>query len=484
MTHKILIIFILASTALQGCSTNPVSGRKDFVLMTESQEIALGKSYHQQVLQKYRIYRDQELQNYVTRLGEELAAKSHRNGLVFRFFVLDSPEVNAFAVPGGYIYITRGILAYMNSEAELAGVLGHEIGHVTARHSVRQQATNVFTNMLGNILMSKVGGSAGAESLINMASSALTQGYGREHELEADRLGAEYLAKTGFDPHLMIDVVGILKNQEAFEKALAKAENRKSRIYHGVFSSHPDNDKRLQEVVAAAKVFKKKQNRSIKEKEFLNRLNGMTYGPSADEGVIRNHTFYHPDLGFVIALPKDWHYANQKTRFLAENKTKDAIWQLTTQKLDKKISPLQLINTLSKNKATNIDVINNGTISSATAIAPAKTSWGTKNSRITVHILKNQAYIISGSAKTDAQFKKLDAEFLRLGKSFHEISAEERSQAKPQRIKIISAKSTDTYEHLASTSVINKNALEQLRLLNDMFPKGQPATGQLIKIIH
>ncbi|MBL4762630.1 MAG: M48 family metalloprotease [Gammaproteobacteria bacterium] len=484
MAHKLLFIFILTSTILQGCSTNPVTGRKDFVLITESQEIAQGKSYHQQVLKQYRIYRDQELQNYVTRLGEEIAAKSHRSQLAFRFFVLDSPEVNAFAVPGGYIYITRGILAYMNSEAELAGVLGHEIGHVTARHSVRQQATSTFTNMLSEILLSGSGGSALAGNLINIAGSALTQGYGREHELEADRLGAEYLAKTGFDPHLMIDVVGILKNQEEFEKVRAKAENRKSRIYHGVFSSHPDNDKRLQEVVAAAKIFKNKQNRSIKEKEFLNRINGMTYGPSVREGVIRENTFYHPDLGFVISLPKDWRYSNQKSRLLAEHKSKEAFWQLTAKKLDKKISPTEIINTLSKNKAKNIKVINNGSIRGATAIMPAKTSWGTRNSRVTVHIFKNQAYIILAAAKTDAQFKQLDAEFLRAGKSFHTMSAAEKSQAKPQRIKIVSAKSTDTYKSLASTSVINKHALEKLRLLNDMFPTGQPANGQLIKIIH
>ena len=129
MRSAILATLLLALAALSGCATNPVTGGQDFVLMSEDQEISAGQRYHQQVLQQYPPYEDENLQAYVSRVGEELARKSHRANLVFHFTVLDSQDVNAFALPGGYIYITRGIMAYMNSEAELAGVLGHEIGH-------------------------------------------------------------------------------------------------------------------------------------------------------------------------------------------------------------------------------------------------------------------------------------------------------------------------------------------------------------------
>ncbi len=173
-----LTIVVLSS----GCATNPVSGGKDFVLMSEDQELEMGRQYHQEVLKEMPVYEDPELQAYVNRIGQELAKKSHRHNLIYRFTVLDSPTVNAFALPGGYIYITRGILAYMNSEAHLAGVLGHELGHVTARHSVRQQSTGTLIQILG--AAATVGtGSRAVGDLSNMLGSALISGYGRKMEL-------------------------------------------------------------------------------------------------------------------------------------------------------------------------------------------------------------------------------------------------------------------------------------------------------------
>ena len=214
------------------CATNPVTGGKDIVLMSEDEEIALGRANDPKIRAQYGVYDDSALQAYVQRVGEQLATHSHRPGLVYRFTVLDSPEVNAFALPGGYIYITRGILAYLNSEAELAAVLAHEVGHVTARHAVRQYTAATAASIGANILSAVVPelGSQAGQQLMNVIGNALLSGYGRDHELESDRLGAEYLARTGFDPHAMIGVVGVLKNQEEFEKQRAKEEGREPRF--------------------------------------------------------------------------------------------------------------------------------------------------------------------------------------------------------------------------------------------------------------
>src|SRR3954467_4608935 len=135
---KKLKLCILLITVLAGCARNPVTGKRQIVLVSESQEIAMGAQSHPQVRQEYGFVDNPNLQRYVQALGNKLAAVSHRPGLDWHFTVVNSPVVNAFAIPGGYIYLTRGILAYINTEAELAGVMGHEIGHVTARHSVRQ----------------------------------------------------------------------------------------------------------------------------------------------------------------------------------------------------------------------------------------------------------------------------------------------------------------------------------------------------------
>ena len=160
------------------------------------------------------------------------------------FTLLDSAQVNAFALPGGYVYITRGIMAYMNSEEELAGVLGHEIGHVTARHGVRQHGAQTAAGVIG-VLATIATGSREVAQASNQLGGALVRGYGRKHELEADRLGAEYLALTNYDPEKMLDVVEILKDQEEFEIQRAREDGREPRVYHGVYSTHPSNDLRL-----------------------------------------------------------------------------------------------------------------------------------------------------------------------------------------------------------------------------------------------
>ncbi|HED18952.1 MAG TPA: peptidase M48 Ste24p, partial [Gammaproteobacteria bacterium] len=243
----LLLISIFAFTLLQGCATNPVTGDQDFVLMSESEEISLGAKYNEQILREMSVYPDPELAAYVDQVGQRIAKVSHRPQLNYHFTVIDTPTVNAFALPGGYIYITRGILAYLNSEAELAAVLGHEIGHVTARHSVRQQSAATATGIAGTVLGAATG-VPGSQDLFSVFGKAMLSGYGREQELESDRLGAQYLARSGYDPQAMLEVIGVLKNQEQFEQQRAREEKREARAYHGVFATHPDNDKRLQEV--------------------------------------------------------------------------------------------------------------------------------------------------------------------------------------------------------------------------------------------
>lgn len=247
----ITAVLVLLNT-ISSCAVNPATGESDFVMMTEEQEIALGRKNHALVLKQYDVYENKALQAYVQKIGNKVAQKSHRSNLIYRFTVLDSPEVNAFALPGGYIYITRGLMSYLNSEAELAAVLGHETGHVTARHAVRQHSAATATDIIGTILATAAG-VQGAGDVLGVLGTAIIRGYGREHELESDRLGAEYLARSGYDPQAMFKVIRVLKNQEEFEKKLAKKEDREPRIYHGVFSTHPDNDTRLKEVVNAAK---------------------------------------------------------------------------------------------------------------------------------------------------------------------------------------------------------------------------------------
>lgn len=249
-TLRRIVAALAGVLALSHCAQNPVTGDKDFVLMSEAQEIQMGLQAHKDVLKEYPALDNAALQAYVTEVGQRLAQQSHRPQLQWHFTVVDSPDVNAFALPGGYVYITRGIMAYLNSEAELAGVIGHEIGHVTARHGVRQQSAQTAAGLgavLGSVLVPGLGNQAGA-NLLQTLAQAWTAGYGREHELESDRLGAQYLARTGYSPQAMIDVIGVLKNQELFAADEARRDGRQPRSYHGTFDTHPSNDTRLKQV--------------------------------------------------------------------------------------------------------------------------------------------------------------------------------------------------------------------------------------------
>ncbi|MEY4931686.1 MAG: hypothetical protein RLZZ403_6, partial [Pseudomonadota bacterium] len=217
--------------SLSSCATNPVTGRPNLAFMSEADEIRIGQQMHPQVLQQYGAYDDPKIQAYVNEIGQRLVVKSHRSNLKYTFTVLDSDEVNAFATPGGYIYITRGIMAYLNSEAELAAVVGHEIGHVAARHAVRQQSQSSIAGV-GAIAVGILTGSGDLANLTGEAATALVRGYGRDMELEADRLGAENITAIGFSSENMVDVVRLLKNQEMFEVDRARREGRQPKIYH------------------------------------------------------------------------------------------------------------------------------------------------------------------------------------------------------------------------------------------------------------
>ena len=264
-----IIVFVTA------CSTNPATGKKDFSLMSKDQELSMGAQGHRRVLKQFRRLNNPRLQAYVNNIGQSLARKSHRNNIPYKFTVIEDPNVNAFALPGGYIYITTGLMAYLNSEGELAGVLGHEIGHVTARHGAQQQSAGL-ARALALELLSKKAGKSTMNSL-NQFSTALIRGYGRDHELQADKLGAEYLARVGYSPKNMYDVVSVLKSQEEFSKYMARREGRQPNSYHGVFSTHPSNDQRLKTVINAAKSIKTAGTRNANHDGYLRQINGLKY---------------------------------------------------------------------------------------------------------------------------------------------------------------------------------------------------------------
>jgi predicted Zn-dependent protease len=478
------MLLVLAGLLLTACATNPVTGNSDFVLMSEDDEIRLGQKYSANVMKEMPAYRNPALEEMVQRIGKQLALHSHRPNLAYQFTIVDSAAVNAFALPGGYIFITRGMLAYLNSEAELAAVLGHEIGHVTARHSVRQQSTATVTGIVGAVVAVSTG-IDGVDSLTNLAGTAIVRGYGREHELEADRLGAEYLAKSGYDPDAMLEVVGVLKNQEAFEVAIAGKEGRQPNVYHGLFSTHPDNDARFKEVVSAAKKFKTGTTTRIGRDSFLLRLDGVTFGDSEREGIIRGNRFYHKDMDISLTFPKDWHIDNQAEKIIATPKSNDGLVQMTVAEIKGQQSPQQFMKQrLQLKNMTQGEKFTAGKLPGYTAIAEGKTPYGARRVRYAVIHRDDSAYIFAGAASDRNKTGKYDAATLATAKSLHRLSAAEKKLALGNKLDIIRATRGITYADLARQSPIGDYPEEQLRLLNDQYPAGEPESSRLLKVVR
>ena len=469
--------FLFIYLAVSGCSVNPVTGKQDFVIISENQEIAMGKRYHSQVLQQTPLYQDAELQAYVQKIGDSLSTKSHRPNLFYRFTVLDSPDINAFALPGGYIYINRGLMAYLSSEEELAAVLGHEIGHVTARHSVRQYSQSQLLGILSTAIEMNQGRSAG--NLANLASGALLSGYGREMELEADDLGAQYIFQEGYSPQGMFDVLSVLKDQEIYSKALAKKRGQEPRSYHGVFASHPSNDKRLQEILKEVTNSYSKGTKQITA-NYLNKIDGMVYGDSEQSGVRRGNEFFHSELDLYFSSPNDWEIINSPQSLIFSSPKGEAILQVFLEDLNFRESPRSYMDRIASNNYQGKELKING-FDGYTALS--KRSGRTV--RLAIIFKEKQIYQFIGYLKEGFDsFDEHDPTFIKIINTFNQLDERGKELSKPLKIKKYTAQKGDSYKKLAEISNIPYNPEEQLRLLNGDFPNDPLIAGQSIKIVN
>jgi len=477
------LLFITLLTGLPGCATNPVTGKQDFVLMSVAEEIDLGQKYHLQIEKETPPYADPRLAAYVDQVGQRLARVSDRPQLHFHFTVLDSKQVNAFALPGGYIYINRGLLAYLNSEAELAAVLGHEIGHVTARHSVRQQSVATVTGLAGAALKSFTGVNA-ADKLFNVLAKASLSGYGRRHELEADRLSARYLARAGYDPQAMVKVIGVLKNQELFEKQRARKEGRKPHAYHGVFASHPDNDRRLQEVVGEASHVKVNRRPHIARADFLHHLDGLAFGDSEAGGIALKGRFLDNPLNFGLTFPDDWSIENLPDRLVLIAPQSKAYMEVRVEKQDSHPIPYLYLQQKGFKALRNVRTITIANRQAYTATTWLNTKFGQRTARLTVIYDAKLAYLFIGFSQEETDQVRFDSAFQKIADSFHALTAKEKKRAKGLHIELVTATPRTRLTTLAQHSPIPDYAESQLRILNNLYPAGELVDGQKLKVVR
>lgn len=470
---------VVVALALQACATDPVTGKRSFA-MSESWEINAGKKYHEQIMKQYQVYDDPELQKYVDNIGQRLAKKSHRPDLPFTFTLLDSPQVNAFALPGGYVYITRGIMAYMNKESHLAGVIGHEIGHVTGRHGAERAAQQQLATV-ASVAVAVGTGSGDLLQASQMLGGALMSGYGRSQELESDRLGAEYIAHNNYDVDDMIGVIGILKNQELFAREQAQKEGRQYQGYHGLFASHPRNDQRLQEVIKAAEKFRDASQPVADDGRFLQLTNGMAYGESESQGITRGNKFYHKGLDLFVEFPRGWRIQNTPSVLGAIAPDGSQVIQM---RMDSVAAPVDTQRYLATKfsgfrDARRVSTTEDQAMSGVASVKDQRTGRQ-QDFRVGMVTRGNQAFVLMGQGKSYIP----NQSFFDVAESIRRLRPDEQKLAKGRNIKLVKAKRGDTIAKLAKRSNLSTYAESQLRLINDLYPSGEPKAGQYMKIIE
>ncbi|MBM7061140.1 M48 family metalloprotease [Pseudomonas sp. UL073] len=479
MKQPLFAVLLLGLIALGGCATNPATGESNFVMMSEQQELDLGLRASQEIGKENPRYADEKLQAYVQQVGERVAQHSHRSNLKYQFTVVDSADINAFALPGGYIYIHRGLLAYLGSEAELAAVLGHEVGHVTARHGVQQQSQSMAWGVLGQAVAIGTGvGAAG--DLTNVLGSAMVRGYGRDMELQADGLGAQYLARSGYDPQAMIEVVKVLKSQEDFarDQAAQRGQPTPTSSYHGVFDTHPDNDRRLQEVVGPARALANGSAQQTNREVFLQHLDGLPVGDSEATGVRRGRHFYHAGLGFALSFPEDWVVLNQPDVLVGQSAVQQAFIAMQLERAEG--TPEAFLRARLRGQGlAEAEALQQAGLQGYTGVIPGQAA-----KRVAVIFKGSQAFLFVAAVKGGASLESADAQFLQTIKSFHPLAADERKLAQPMRLQMVRAKAGQTYAELAKNSPLPRDAEATLRLLNHQYPSGQPMPGKWLKLVH
>lgn len=305
---------------ISGCATNAATGKRQFNIISESREIAIGQDADKQITAQMGLYPNDALQKYVSDLGLKMAAQGERPNLPWSFKVVDDPAINAFALPGGFIYVTRGILSYLNSEAELAGVVGHEIGHVTGKHSVTQMST-------AQIAQVGLGVTAMVKPSLQRFTEAASQGlellflkFGRDDESEADVLGLRYMRRINEDPR---ELIGVMEMLDGVTQAAGGSDVPEW------LSTHPNPGNRAQNIMSQLDTMKIAAGSEVNRDRYLSMVDGIVFGENPRQGYFKGSVFLHPDMKFRFDFPDGWRTANQVQGVVGISSKQDAMIQLT-----------------------------------------------------------------------------------------------------------------------------------------------------------
>lgn len=444
--------------------------------MSYEQEVALGKSSDPAIQAQYGIYPDEKIQAFINEKGQQMAKISHRPELEYFFRVVDSDVVNAFALPGGYVYFTRGILAHFNNEAEFAGVLGHEIGHITARHGARQQTSRTLgqIGLIGGMILSPQVRQMGQQA--TQALQLLFLSHSRDHESESDKLGVEYSSTIGYDANYMAN----------FFKTLQRLSSQAGHELPTFMSTHPDPGDRFLNVGTMAKAWQQKNpgQYQVNREKYLKMIDGIIYGPDPRQGFVDNNQFIHPGLKFRFQQPANFTLDNQPTQVRMISEKQDALVTFT---FAQGVTLEEAAQKTAENQKLTVGQYQKSTINGMPAISFEASAQGEENTTYSLltHIIeKDSIFYLFQGVTTSNLYATYRSTFASVANSFDTETRAAMLNIKPEVVSVRTVRNNTTLQQFFVSQGIDSNRHNELAILNSMELTDQLTAGTLVKVIE
>jgi predicted Zn-dependent protease len=484
MRNATCLFFLACAVFAAACATNPVTGKKQISLLSEAEEAAIGQQQDAEIRREMGVYNDRALEQYVNEIGLELARNSHRPNLRWTFTIVDSPAINAFALPGGYIYLTRGLLAYLDDESELAGVIGHEIGHVTARHAAQAYTRQAQANLGLTILSIFVPSTRPFADLGATGLGVLFLRNGREAELEADRLGVEYGSSAGYDPS------GVPR----FLSTLARVNALSDRGVPNWLSTHPDPGSRATKAEPVAGKFVSPEAKRVNRDQYLERIQGLVFGDNLKDGIVRGHEFLHPLLRIGLKFPEGWELTNTPSAVMAQEPGTQhfMVLQEVEQPFARAGSAGQARTVadaaVEAMRRAGFKIVN-GTMQTINGNDAHVGTYRGKTKDVGEVVMRaahvqvgRQLYVIAGFAPQD-EFDVVGRDIESSVTTFRQLSPQEAQSIRPNRLDFYTVQKNDSWQSIAVRQGKGYVNAATLAIMNDRDVSVQPQQGDRVKII-
>lgn len=472
---RVLMIAFLAAAPPAAAQVNMYSAED---------EKKMGAEAHPEILKQFGgAYDVPEVSGYVAEVGGRLAANSDNPQVGYTFTLLNSPVVNAFALPGGYVYTTRGLLAYANDEAELAGVLGHEIGHVTAHHTAQRQTRATILDV-GSAVLGAVLGSPELGQAAQVGSAVYLQSFSRDQEFQADELGVRVLSRTGYPPLAMAD---FLETLDAYTQLENRVQGQAGSARQSDFmSDHPNTPDRVRRAIQEAGLSAARPDAPYRRDAFLKAIDGMIFGDDPKNGVVRGRTFSHPGFRIAFAAPPGFRLVNTDAAVLAIGPDDARIrFDIDQDRQRAANDPATYLTRIWAGdlKLHDVQPIDVNGMAGATGWAPVSGDQGRVDLRAVVIRFGGSQLARLLFVTPPQTTEKLKTEFQRTTFSFHRLSGAEIAAIRPLRLRVVEVRAGDTAQSLAERMPVEGFKLERFQTLNALKPGQALRPGQRVKIV-